>query len=243
MSILGAIATPLLALAGGILGGNPTGQSFRNKPVPNLRLALYVLVVRGPQAPYPLLHSYIFPISPQNLKISLNYLTNYYDVSSTTFPLGVTRQIDSYGQAPPIYSIDGTTGWQLHGTDGYSATGWESMSDLKTILIQYTAGNQAQVNAGNGNLNRMELYDYFRGSFWQVVPYGEQVFTMDARRPLYQNYSLKFLGVAAVAGANVAPADQISATFSQDSAAIADVLSANTMQINANYGGVTAPSL
>jgi hypothetical protein len=167
-------------------------QSFSTRPVLNTRLALYALSIRSPGgAAY---QTYTFPISPASLVKEYSALTNSFDVAGTPQQNGVQRTIDTYGITPVSYHLDGTTGWQQHSTDGFVATGIESILQLEQMLALYAQLNATAV-AGNQPLYTLEFFDYFLNDFWQIEPMGRQEFRQSRERPLVVNYSLHWQGV------------------------------------------------
>lgn len=232
MSIIGSLSV-------GIPGAG--GMIFRNKPVQNLQYAVYVLALRGPQAPYPLITSYIFPISPESMLKSSRFLTSSYDTAGTPQQLGVSRVIDTYGQTPVTYQLAGTTGWQLHGTDGFSLTGQQSIQQLQSVLNTFSSKNAQQIAAGNPQLYRMEIYDYFNNEYWQVVPYGGLSIRQDARRPMLQYYELVLMGVMQLSSAPPPPVDAIASSFGASISQASTSLSASLGGTAGLYVGVTIP--
>jgi hypothetical protein len=118
-------------------------QIFRTTPVPNYQTCLYTLSIRGGNGLAELV-SYTFPISPQSIRKDRRALSNIYDTQGSALNQGVSRQVDSYGLTPPMYVIEGTTGWQKHSSDGMSLTGLQSIQQLQQLLAQYAALSQAQ---------------------------------------------------------------------------------------------------
>lgn len=190
------------AFRGAGVGGNSLlnpqlsgpGQSFINIPVPNDRQALYTLIVRDPTQPDQALGglSYTFPLSPSSLVKTNMSNTNIYDVAGSPTSLGVQRVVDMYGDSPPMFTIEGTTGWQKHSADGFAFTGLESIAALRGLFDQFAQLNAERVKQNNAVLYVMEFYDYFQGEFWRVVPVGPQVIRQDENRPLLFYYSFKF---------------------------------------------------
>lgn len=176
--------------------GPIAGQTFRPQPIPNFRPALYQMVIRAPAPPFGVVFGYTFPISPANITKTPVALTNVYDVGSPDpNMLGVQRNADIFGQTPPMFAIEGTTGFQYHNTDGYTLTGIDSIIALQNLLQQYAALNQQQVQAQIADPYLLEFYDYYTNDYWQVVPMGPQSVTQDRSRPLLINYSFRFAGL------------------------------------------------
>lgn len=189
-----ALASPLEAGLSSItsLLGITTNQTFATIPVNNNNYALYVLVIRDTSnSPF---ITFTFPLSPQSLSKSFNAMANIFDVNGDASTHGVQRIIDQYGNAPPIYTIEGHTGWKLHSQDGYTNNGLESIQQLEGVLNVY-----ATLNVTQGESNQppytLEFYDYFKQEFWQVEPIGPQEIKQSAQRPLYSYYSFKFAAV------------------------------------------------
>jgi hypothetical protein len=167
-------------------------QSFSTQPVLNTRLALYALSIRAPDGTA--YQTYTFPISPASLVKEYSALTNSFDVAGTPQQNGVQRVIDGYGLTPATFHLEGTTGWQLHSTDGFTATGIESILQLEQMLALYAQLNATAV-ASNQPLYTLEFFDYFKNDFWQIEPMGRQEFRQSRERPLIINYSLHWQGV------------------------------------------------
>ena len=117
-------------------------QQFRTTPLPNQQNALYTLSIRGGGGLINLV-SFTFPITPQSIRKSYRALSNAFDTRGNALQLGVNRQIDAYGNTPPNYVIEGTTGWQKHAADGMDLTGLESIQQLQQLLAQYAVLSQA----------------------------------------------------------------------------------------------------
>jgi hypothetical protein len=180
------------------LGLGNSGQSFSTIPLPNNRLALYALVILDANPPNLPVETFTFPISPSSISKEPTAMTNFYDTSGPAGNAGVQRTPDIYGQSPPIISIEGTTGWQRHSTDGFALTGMESIAAIQTLLNDFAALNRQQQDQNNPNLYLMEFYDYFTDEFWRVVPIGPQVIRQSERRPLLFDYSFRFAALFSV---------------------------------------------
>ena len=100
--------------------------------------------------------------------------------------------MDTYGLAPPVFTIEGTTGWDMHSADGYSLTGLQSMQQLAAFLATYADLNQVNRLAGIAQLFKLEFYDYFTSNFWEIEPIGPQIFQQDATRPLLVYYRFRW---------------------------------------------------
>ena len=174
------------------------GQSFQTLSLPNLKLALYTLSIRNPDPPNLPLLSYTFPLSPESIHKETLAMNNTWDVAGSADLQGVERVADIYGTSPPVFLIEGTTGWKFHSMDGFSMTGNESIAALQDALAQYASLNRDQMDNDLENLYLLEFYDYFTGEFWQVVPVGPQIIRQNNRRPLVFDYSLRLAAIKAV---------------------------------------------
>ena len=180
--------------------GPIAGQTFRNIAVPNFQPAIYQLAIRAPQPPYALISSYTFPISPEAVRKENAAMSNAFQVAGTPSQGGVERIIDTYGNSPPDFIIEGTTGWQYHGTDGYAMTGLQSIIALQNFLAYFAQLNQLQVQNRIPDLYILEFYDYFSNDYWQVVPIGKQGIRRTVQRPLLAQYAFRFAGVRPLSG-------------------------------------------
>jgi hypothetical protein len=169
-------------------------MNFRTIPVINTQLTLYSLAIRD--SGFGLTSGYTFPISPANIRKETTALTNFYDVMGPPELLGVQRIIDVYGTTPVMYTIEGTTGWKLHNTDGFALTGLDSIRAIESLLEQFAFLNQSIIADQQGqDLFTLEFYDYFRNDYWQVVPYGQQMIRQSRNRPLFVDYLFRLIGV------------------------------------------------
>lgn len=159
---------------------------------------LYQLSVRDPSQAYADLMTYTFPLSPSSVRTEPNALSTFSDTSGSPLQNGVSRVMDSYGLSPPIISVEGTTGWDRHSTDGYVLTGLQSMLLLRNFLDTYAQLNQTQRQAGNPNLYQLEWYDYFTSAFWQIEPIGPQIVRQTNDRPQLSFYKFRFAAIAPV---------------------------------------------
>lgn len=216
------------------------GQVFRNLPKPNFQPAIYALAIREPAPSFGLVSSYTFPLSPRNIRKEFSAMGSFYDVAGSPQELGIKRQIDQFGNTPVIYTISGTTGWQFHGTDGYSLSGTASMQALEQLLSTYAELNQIQVQAGLPDLYVMELYDYFLGEFWEVVPIGRQGTYQDENQPLMIHYRFRLVGIRPLDGPPVVEiADALALAFDVTQAQALESLDLNLVQMGTFYSGVT----
>jgi hypothetical protein len=187
------------AVGAGINAIINTTSGFRTRPAGPLPPAIYALSIRGATPPYAPFFYYYFPISPSNITKEVVGMGNFYDVAGPTLNFGVQRIVDVYGEAPPILSIAGTTGVKYHSTDGGFLTGLESIQILQAAISQYfaavTAASTAGAGAAGNSLPRLEFYDYFTSSFYQVVPLGSQGIRQDSRTPQLLFYNFRFVVV------------------------------------------------
>ena len=169
------------------------GQMFRTIPVGlGIFPALYQLSIRAPSATFSETSTYTFPLTPSQLRMDRSSLSSFFDTQGPPKTQGVTRVIDTYGLAPPVYTIEGTTGYDRHMSDGYLLTGLQSMQLLKQFLAQYATLNQVQRAAGNPNLYTLEFYDYYQNEFWVVEPIGPQIYRQSSDRPTLVYYRFRF---------------------------------------------------
>ena len=173
-------------------------MDFRTTKVPIFQLALYMLSIRAPDASKSAVDTFIFPLSPQNIRKHFTAMSAVYDTAGDPMVGGVIRQVDSYGISPFSYEIEGTTGWDLHQTDGYSMTGQQAIQRIQQMLLDYAQFNQEQRSNNDPNSYTMEFSDFFNGEFYQVEPIGRLEFRASADRPLLQYYRLRLEGIAPV---------------------------------------------
>jgi hypothetical protein len=115
-----------------------------------------------------------------------------YDVAGPPNTNGVTRIVDQYGIAPPILTIEGTTGWQRHNMDYFRYTGLQSIQQLELTIRKYISLNQTLISIGiTNNLYTLEFWDDFTGSYYQVEPIGEFGIKQSASQPLLMYYSFR----------------------------------------------------
>jgi hypothetical protein len=190
-------------------------QNFSTVKVPNLRLALYTLSIRSPGFSLLSFFTYTFPISPSAINKSFAAMSSIYDTAGPASTKGVTRSIDSYGASPVSYTIEGTTGWDRHQTDGYIFTGLQSIQQIQYLLSLYAALNQQQKAANNPSLYTLEFYDYFNQEYWQVEPVGEQEIRQSERAPTLQYYRFRLAGIQQVSAPLISDifADQVQQLF------------------------------
>ena len=168
---------------------------FRTMPVPMSQPARYQLSIRAPGSQHDFA-TYTFPITPGALRTEPNAMSSYSDVHGPVSAQGVTRVVDRFGVAPPIFTIEGTTGWDRHLADGFVLTGLQSVQLLGQFISRYETLNQQQLAAGLSKLYSLEFYDYFAQQFWQIEPVGPQIYRQSADRPLLVYYRFRWVAVA-----------------------------------------------
>src|SRR3954463_10204177 len=159
---------------------------------------LYQLSIRDPSQAYVDMSTYTFPLSPSNVRTEVNALSTFSDTQGTPLQNGVSRVVDSYGLAPPIITLAGTTGWDRHSTDGYVLTGLQSIILLRNFIEQYVHLNEVQRQSGNTDMFCLEFYDFFTSQFGQVEPIGPQLIQQAAERPLLSSYRFRLAAVCPV---------------------------------------------
>lgn len=153
--------------------------------------------------------TYTFPLTPANITKSVMNLTNYYDVQGDSNNYGVQRIIDVYGLTPPIITISGTTGFQLHSLDAYQWSGKSSFALLVQMIQQYAKLVSLATTASQVvQMPTMTFIDGYTGEQFNVVPISKQAFEMDVSKPIIQMYNLQFLAQATVAPTAVALSQQ-----------------------------------
>lgn len=218
------------------------GQTFRNIPIPNFRPCIYGMAIRNGQSKA-ITDTFIFPLSPESVRTEYNALTNVFDVSGNASTYGVTRIVDQYGNTPPIITIEGTTGWQYHGQDGYHQSGLDAIQNLEDMLNQYAQGVATEVRNGATNLDTMEFYDFFRSQYWEIIPMGRYGVRQDRNRPLIANYFFRFAATRALNGPNIgATADEVALAFSLTQTQAAQNANINLVQMGTYYAAQTYAS-
>jgi len=212
-------------------------QSFSTVKVPNTRLALYTLSIRSPGYSLLSFFTYTFPISPGALRKSPTAMTAIYDSSGPSFAAGVTRNVDSFCQAPPIFTLEGTTGWDRHRTDGMIFTGLQSIQQLQYLLNLYAQLNQQQMQANNPSLYTLEFYDYFNQDYWQVEPIGPLDISQSERAPTLQYYRLRFAAIQPVSAPLISNlfADPIQQLFAAGAGSASQALQGGISSILGTY--------
>lgn len=171
-------------------------QLYRTIDVQNgTGIVLYQLSIRDPGNAFADLATYTFPLSPSSLRSEPNSLSTYSDTQGLPLQSGVARVVDTYGTAPPIFTVEGTTGWNRHSTDGYVLSGLQSMLLLRNFIDSYVQLNQQQRQAGNPNLFALEFYDYFTSNFWQVEPIGPMIIRQSSDRPQLSFYRFRLAAI------------------------------------------------
>lgn len=198
-------------------------QNFSTIKVPNTRLALYTLSIRYPGPALLSFMTYTFPISPSSLRKSYTAMAVPYESYGTPIEKGVRRNIDVWGNTPVNYVLEGTTGWDRHGTDGMLFTGLQSIQQIQYMCGLYASLNQVRMLENNPELYRMELYDYFNQEFWQVEPIGAQEIRQSSQAPTLQFYRMVFAGVQPVSAPLISNlfADPVQQLFAAGSSAAA----------------------
>jgi hypothetical protein len=195
---------------------------------------LYSLRLCAPVVDSIEISTYTFPLSPSSLRMERSSMSSFSDTQGPILTQGVSRVMDTYGLAPPIFTIEGTTGWDLHSGDGYSLTGLQSMQQLAAFLATYADLNQVQRAAGIPYLYSLEFYDYFTSNFWKIEPVGPQIFQQDASRPQLVYYRFRWAATIP-AGGVIDILDEIVNTFSVGSQLASSGLGQNIGGILGNY--------
>ena len=139
---------------------------FRTEPVGLGSIpAMYQLSIRSPGPTFSEIATYTFPITPSQLRMDFSSLSSFTDTQGPPISRGVTRVMDTYGLAPPVYTLEGTTGYDRHMSDGFVLSGIQSMLLLNQFLAQYVTMNQVQRVVGNPQLFTLEFYDYYMNQY------------------------------------------------------------------------------
>jgi hypothetical protein len=136
-------------------------------------------------------------------------LNTIYDTQGPANLNGVQRLVDQFGQTLPVYTMEGTTGWKLHNTDGYIFSGTTAISRLEGMFQKFAALNQDRMQNNQTILYTMEFYDFFRLDFYEIVPIGPQGFRQTANAPLNTYYQLRFAAVRDLAAALAQDVDSL----------------------------------
>lgn len=214
-------------------------QYFFTVPFANNQLTLFELVILDPNTFQPIGEPYIFPLSPASINIQYTSMNNYFDVRGTAAQFGVQRIVDQYGIAPPVLTVNGTTGFQFHSLDGYKWSGRNSIQRLLQIINNFTQLVQQAITASQA-LPQLIWSDTYNQQIYSIVPYGPQGFSMDNSRPLYNNYALQFVIIGTNLVSPSPPPDPVAQAFVQTEAFLTGGLisaSANIMNsITATLG-------
>jgi len=212
-------------------------QIFRTKDVGAYAPALYQISIRAPNQAFAELVTYTFPLSPTSIRMERNALSSFAETQGPSSSLGVTRIIDHYGLSPPTYTIEGTTGWDRHATDGYVLTGLQSMQLLDKFLQRYAELNSIQTQSGIAQMYALEFYDYFTQNFWQVEPIGPQGFRQSADRTKLVFYRFRWACVQPVGIPLIGETDALLTTLGVPAATAA----INAAQTIATMAAVYSP--
>ena len=192
--------------------------TFRTIPAPMGNVpCCYQLSIRAPGQLFSEFSTYTFPLSPSQLRMERSSLSSFSDTQGPASSQGVTRVMDTYGLAPPIYTLEGTTGFDRHLSDGYVLTGLESMQLLAQFLAQYATLNRQQQGTGNP-LYSLEFYDYYLDQFWVVEPVGPQIFRQGNDRPSLVYYRFRWVAVRPAGVPTVGLADALAGTLGTSTA-------------------------
>lgn len=179
-------------------------MNFQTIKVLNFQLALYMLSMRAPEPPFLPIQTFIFPISPQRVRKVMNAMAMPYDTAGTPLQAGVNREVDRYGTSPFTYEVEGTTGWDLHMTDGFSAPGLIAAKNLQNMFIAYDENNALQRLNNNPYSYTMEWADFFTGEYYQVEPSGPIEIHASERAPLLQYFRFRLIGIQPIAAPLIA---------------------------------------
>lgn len=190
-------------------------MDFHPIKVPRTRVPLYMLSIRAPLPPFLPIETWIFPLSPGTVRKTAIGMSAIYDTAGPPEMNGVMRNVDSYGLAPFVYDIEGTTGWDRHMTDGYLYTGLQAIQRVQRLLANYARYNQVQRQSNIPYSYSLEFSDFFNGEFYQVEPVGPQEFSQSERAPLLQYYRFRLIGIRPTGSPliNAAISDRMAALF------------------------------
>ena len=220
--------------------GIGAAQSFSTRSIPNNGVALFALAIFMPSSNQPVA-SYIFPISPTDVSKEFTGMSAYYDVGGSPGEFGVHRVVDSYGNSPLNFSIRGTTGFQYHSTDRFGFTGVQSISLFVEILNRYAQINATLQVQGNPTAAILEMYDYYAGDFWSVVPIGRQQVQISNQQPLIFNYNFRLVGISNLEAAITHPQDPVLQSFSTPASQTQTALRQQTGLILSDYTPTGTP--
>lgn len=174
------------------------GNDSRIVNVPNTDSATYMLTIEaetqksnGPHL------QYIFPISPSQITSNQHSYNTYYDIPSSVNKGGVHRLIDEYGIAPPVFTIQGTTGWNKLPSSHYTIGGLQAFRDLEDFIKTY---NSLNIVANRTQIPGFKLafLDFWYHDYWYVTPMGPIRRRQSERQPLLVNYELDFAAYEAI---------------------------------------------
>lgn len=151
-------------------------QQFHTLDVGNRSVALYQLSVRDPSQAFADLMTYTFPLSPAAVRSEPNALSTFSDTQGTSLQSGVSRVVDTYGLAPPIFTIEGTTGWDRHSTDGYVLDGLQSIILLRNFIDTYIQLNQISAKPAIQNYTHLNFMIILRRSSGSANQSGHRSF-------------------------------------------------------------------
>lgn len=182
------------------------------------RLSLFSGDNAAPISTIPAVEIYTFPLTPSSIQRQYVSMNSYYDVFGGNVPTGVQRIVDQYGNALPIISISGTTGFQYHSMDGFQWSGKASIALLVKMIQDYASYVNIAINNSTTNqpisMPLMQFDDSYIGDSYYVVPLGPQVTSMDSSRPILQNYSLQFMVTSIIGGGPpIHPPDAVTAVL------------------------------
>jgi len=221
---------------------NASIQKFRNTPVINRLSNLFSLQIIRTNTPghakLSPLPKYFFPISPTGLVKTSPVLNRPFTVQGSPNSGGAQYYMDIYGQAPPIWKITGTTGWQYHLTDGNKITGAESLQYLQLFFQSFHALSLSQTSSTT--TYRIELYNYAENEFWEVVPVDKMIFSYDEKEPLFGKYDITLQSIRTVAGPPsplvlLHPGVQALTSILQGAASTATNLASNVLNLGEDF--------
>jgi len=222
--------------------GSASIQKFRNTPVINRLSNLFSLqLVRTNTPGHAKLSAflkYFFPISPTGLVKTSPVLNRPFTVQGSPSKGGAQYYMDIYGQAPPIWKITGTTGWQYHLTDGNKVTGVQSLQNLQAFFKLFHLLSLNQTSSTTTYI--IELYNYAENEFWEVVPVDKMIFSYDEKEPLFGKYDITLQSIRKVADpphplALLHPGRQALASILQGAASTATNLASNVLNLGEDF--------
>jgi hypothetical protein len=130
-------------------------------------------------------------MSPQGVRKDIPQFNTTYEVQGPPNTQGVVRLVDMWGQAPPVYTLRGTTGWKLHSNDSFALTGKASILAIQALLTAFATLNQQRMAAQAITFYTLEFYDYWMDEFWRVVPVGPQGIDQTSDKPIVSYYTFR----------------------------------------------------